>query len=342
MKQRKEEKELRECFNMLVDSITIKIKAGNGGAGAVSFLRNGQNSRGGPNGGNGGAGGNIYFQGTTNVSDLGQFRFKKKITAENGISGGRNNLFGRNAKHTTILLPLGTQITDALTNETIEIADETPFLIAKGGKGGRGNNEFKSATNRTPTYAEAGELGEEKTLNLELKFIADIGLVGLPNAGKSSLLTVLTNAHPKIGNFPFTTIEPNVGMLGPHMIADIPGLIEGASAGKGLGTKFLKHIEKTKLLIHCIDIQEINLQKAYETVRVEFGNYNKTLLEKPEIILITKTDLVSNEELNKKIGVLKKLGKSVLVSSIYNEKSLENLKTSIKNYIEGSAEAIGT
>lgn len=316
---------------MLVDSITLTIKAGNGGAGAVSFLRNGQKARGGPNGGNGGNGGDIYFQGTTNVSDLGQFRFKKKIKAEDGIPGGRNNLFGRNAKHTTILLPLGTQVTDLGTNETIEITNETSLLIAKGGKGGRGNNEFKSATNRTPTYAETGELGEEKILNLELKFIADIGLVGLPNAGKSSLLEILTNAHPKIGNFPFTTIQPNIGMFGPHMIADIPGLIEGASSGRGLGIKFLKHIEKTKLLIHCIDIQEQDPQKAYETVRTEFGQYNTSLLKKPEIILITKTDLVSNEEVKEKIKSLKKKGRKILACSIYDEKSIEKLKEEINS-----------
>mgnify|MGYP001609033016 CR=1 FL=1 len=326
---------------MLVDSITLNIRAGNGGAGAVSFLRNGQKSRGGPNGGNGGAGGDIYLAGTHNVSDLSQFRFKKKIKAEDGVKGGINNLFGKNAKHTTILLPFGTQVTDTGKNETIEIIDQAPILIARGGKGGRGNNEFKSATNQTPKYAEKGELGEEKILNLELKFIADIGLVGLPNAGKSSLLAILTNAHPKIGNFPFTTIEPNVGMFENHMIADIPGLIEGASNGKGLGIKFLKHIEKTKLLVHCIDCKEENPLKAYETVRKEFENYSKYLLEKPEIILVTKTDLVSKDELDKRIRTLSKLKKPVLVSSIYDEKSLGNLKANIKNYIEGSAEAIG-
>ncbi|EKD86652.1 MAG: hypothetical protein ACD_37C00204G0002 [uncultured bacterium] len=326
---------------MLVDSITLQIKAGNGGNGAVSFLRNGQKARGGPDGGNGGNGGDIYFQGTTNVSDLGEFRFKKKIKAEDGVPGGGSNLFGKNAKHTVILLPLGTQVANTKTGETIEITDENQVLIAKGGKGGRGNNEFKSATNQTPKYAEDGEQGEDKILSLELKFIADIGFVGLPNAGKSSLLAVLTNAHPKIGDFPFTTIEPNVGMFGPHMIADIPGLIEGASSGKGLGIKFLKHIEKTRLILHCIDVRETNPLKTYKTVRTEFEKYNSLLLEKPEIILITKTDLVSKEELNKKVGVLKKLGKPVLVSSIYDEKSLENLKASIKNYIEGSDEAIG-
>lgn len=318
---------------MLVDSITLQIKAGNGGNGAVSFLRNGQKAKGGPDGGNGGNGGDIYFQGTTNVSDLGEFRFKKKIKAEDGVAGGRSNLFGKNAKHTVILLPLGTQVTNTETGETIEITDETPVLIAKGGKGGRGNNEFKSATNQTPKYAEDGEQGEDKILSLELKFIADIGFVGLPNAGKSSLLAKLTNAHPKIGDFPFTTIEPNVGMFENHMIADIPGLIEGASSGKGLGIKFLKHIEKTKLLIHCIDIQEQNPKKAYETVRTEFGQYNTSLLKKPEIILITKTDLASKEGVKEKIKSLKKRGQKILACSIYDEKSIEKLKEEIDGFL---------
>lgn len=333
MKLKAEEKEFKVFFSMLVDSINLQIKAGNGGAGAVSFLRNGQKARGGPNGGNGGNGGSIYLLGTHNLSDLGEFRFKKKIKAEDGISGGRNNLFGKNAKHLTILLPLGTQVTDTETNETIEITDETPVLIAHGGKGGRGNNEFKSATNRTPTYAESGEEGEEKILNLELKFIADIGLVGLPNAGKSSLLKALTNAHPKIGNFPFTTTQPNIGMMSSHMIADIPGLIERASEGKGLGIKFLKHIEKTKLLIHCIDSMEPDPKKIYETVRTEFGQYNTLLLEKPEIILITKTDLVSNYAVKEKIKSLKKRGRKILTCSIYDPKSIGKLKEQIEAFL---------
>lgn len=338
---------------MLVDHIKLQIKAGSGGNGAVSFLRNGQKARGGPNGGNGGNGGSIYLQGNHNLSDLGQFRFKKKIKADDGKRGGRNNLFGKNAAHTTIFLPLGTQVIDENSNLIFEILDETSILIAKGGKGGRGNNEFKSSTNRSPAYAESGEIGEEKNLLLELKFIADVGLIGLPNAGKSSLLEVLTNAHPKIGNFPFTTVEPNVGMMpaspdGPlrqstseasgqggenHMIADIPGLIEGAAEGRGLGIKFLKHIEKTKLLIHCIDATEKDFLKAYKTVRNEFEKYNTLLLEKPEIVLITKKDLVSETDLEKKMKNFEKLGLKVFTSSIYDETSLKNLTARIKSQI---------
>src|SRR3990167_7861899 len=266
---------------MLVDNITLLIKAGNGGNGAATFLRNGQTAKGGPDGGNGGNGGNIYFQGSTNTSDLKQFRFQKKIRATDGVSGKRKKLFGKNAHHITIYVPIGTRITDMDSGSVIEVTDTTtPFLLAHGGSGGRGNDEFKSSTNQTPMYAEKGTLGEEKKLLLELRLIADIGLIGLPNTGKISLLAVLTNATPKIGNYPFTTLEPNIGMLEDYAIADIPGLVEGASRGKGLGIDFLKHIEKTEMLIHTIDATVEDYKKTYETVRKEFKEFNSKLLEK--------------------------------------------------------------
>jgi GTP-binding protein len=204
-------------------------------------------------------------------------------------------------------------------------------LIARGGKGGRGNNEFKSATQRTPKFAEKGEKGEEKNLILELKIIADVGLAGLPNAGKSSLLEVLTNAHPKIGNYPFTTLEPNIGMLGKIMIADIPGLIEGASEGRGLGIKFLKHIEKTKIILHCIDSSTTEIKNSYETVRKEFEKYNSILLEKPEIIVLTKKDQADEKNIEKiKKYFLKKKLKMIEVS-IYDPASIEKLMELIRN-----------
>lgn len=314
---------------MLVDNVKIIIKAGNGGNGAATFLRNARTARGGPDGGNGGNGGDIYFQGSSNAYDLSQFRFQKKITAEDGVRGKKKNLFGKNAESKTVFVPLGTHITDFESGKTYEIADSNPLLLAKGGKGGRGNNEFKSATNQAPIYFEKGGMGEEKTLTLELKIIAEIGLIGLPNAGKSSLLSLLTNANPKIGDYPFTTIEPNIGMLNKHTIADIPGLIEGASTGKGLGSHFLRHIEKTRIIIHCIDAASGDAQKSYETVRSEFQQYNKTLLEKPEIILITKTDLVDQEKVKEITKIFKKQKKEVLVCSIYDGKSIEILKKEI-------------
>ncbi|OGH20401.1 MAG: hypothetical protein A3D74_01605 [Candidatus Levybacteria bacterium RIFCSPHIGHO2_02_FULL_37_13] len=316
---------------MLVDNINLHIKAGNGGNGAATFLRNGQKAKGGPDGGNGGNGGNIYFQGSTNVNDLYEFRFKKKITAEDGVPGKHKKLFGKNAPHLTICVPLGTRITEISSGIVNEITDiTTSVLIAKGGKGGRGNVEFKSSTNQTPLYAEKGTLGEEKKLLLELRLIADVGLIGLPNSGKSSLLSVLTNATPKIGNYAFTTLEPNIGIMGKYPIADIPGLIEGASKGRGLGIEFLKHIEKTKVLVHCIDSANEDVRKAYETVRNEFRQYNISLLDKPEIILLTKTDFSDEKTIKNNIKILKKKGKKVLPSSIYDQKSLDRLKTELE------------
>ena len=315
---------------MLVDNINLIVKAGNGGDGAATFLRSEGKAKGGPDGGNGGNGGNIYFQGSTNINDLREFRYKKRIEAQSGTPGKHKKLFGKNAEHLTIYLPLGTRVTDTTSGSIVEITDTvTRILAARGGKGGRGNTEFKSATNQAPRYAEKGTSGKEKKLFLELRLIADVGLIGLPNAGKSSLLSVLTNATPKIGAYPFTTLEPNIGMLNGHAIADIPGLIEGASKGKGLGFEFLKHIEKTKVLVHCIDSSEVNPEKAYETVRNEFKQYNILLLDKPEIILLTKTDLVDEKTFKRNMKILKKKGK-VLTVSIYNPVSLNILKQELE------------
>lgn len=312
---------------MLVDNVTIEIKAGDGGAGASSFLRNGLTSRGGPDGGNGGNGGDIYFQGTNNLNDLRMFRFKKKLRADDGIAGSDQKKHGKNASDLTILVPLGTKITETETEKTYEIRDTTtPILLARGGRGGRGNTEFKNAVNQAPTYAESGTPGQRKELFLELKLIAEIGLIGLPNAGKSSLLAVLTNANPKIGDYPFTTLEPNIGMMGIHPIADIPGLIEGASKGRGLGVSFLKHIEKTKIIIHCIESNAEDALKRYETVRLEFEEYNPELLEKPEIVLLTKSDLADEKTIGKNTAIFTKMGKKVLTCSVVDDKSLLTLR----------------
>lgn len=316
---------------MLVDNVQLIIKAGNGGNGASTFLRNGMTARGGPDGGNGGNGGNVYFQGSRNINDLKEFRFKKSVKAEDGTAGKNRKLFGKNAPDLIIHVPLGTHITDLETGRVYEIRnDEKPVLFARGGRGGRGNTEFKTATNQAPDYAESGTPGEEKTLQLELKMIADIGLIGLPNAGKSSLLATLTHATPKIGNYPFTTLQPNIGMLDEYTLADIPGLIEGASQGKGLGISFLKHIEKTKILLHCIDATDPDPLKTYEIVRKEFEEYNAKLLEKPEVILLTKTDLAVPKEVAKKEKLFKKKGLEVITCSIYDEESLNTLRTRVQ------------
>lgn len=317
---------------MLVDNVNLLVKAGNGGNGAATFLSNARNFKGGPDGGNGGNGGSIYIKGSNNIADLSQFRYQKKITAEDGVPGKRKNLYGKNAPDETIFVPLGTRITDLENNTIYEITNsDDSLLIAKGGKGGRGNMEFKSATNQSPRVAEKGTIGERKELFLELRIIAQVGLIGLPNSGKSSLLAVLTNATPKIGNYPFTTLEPNIGMFENCAIADIPGLIEGASKGKGLGIGFLRHIEKTEILIHTIDAASDSPKKTYETVRNEFKEFNPKLLEKPEIILITKIDLVDEKKLKEIVSIFKKMKKEVLTYSLYNPESIDILKQKIKD-----------
>lgn len=328
---------------MLMDEVTILVKGGNGGNGSANLKRNAQTAKGGPDGGNGGNGGNVYMQGVNDITALSEFAYKKKILAEDGIKGGKQNLYGRNGKDSIIYLPLGTKVTNLTTNESFEVRDlSAKILIAKGGRGGRGNNEFKAATNQTPTYAEKGSPGEEKRLLLELRLIADIGLIGLPNSGKSSLLSVLTKAHPKIGNYAFTTLEPNLGVM-PNLrsvdsqnivIADIPGLIEGASKGKGLGIKFLKHTEKTKVLLHCIDSQSENVLGDYKTVRNELSEYSSELNNKNELILLTKTDLLNEAEIVLKVTQLNKVNKEIIIVSIYNGKSVENLKNKIELFLK--------
>ena len=323
---------------MLIDEAVITVKAGNGGNGAATFKRNAQTAKGGPDGGNGGNGGNVYVQGINDITALMEFRYKKNIRGEDGVNGAKQNLYGRNGKDLVVFFPVGTYITDLATKEVFEITNTTvKTLLARGGKGGRGNNEFKTATNQTPHYAEKGKPGEEKRLYLELKLIADIGLIGLPNSGKSSLLSVLTNAHPKIGDYPFTTLEPNLGVMSKTLsgesngdgliIADIPGLIEGASKGRGLGDKFLRHIEKTKILVHCIDSQSQDIENDYKTIRDELTQYNETLLNKKALLVLTKTDLLKN--VDEKLKLAQKINSGVLVISIYDEASIANLKAKI-------------
>lgn len=317
---------------MLIDEADILIKAGDGGNGSASFKRNAQTSRGGPDGGNGGNGGNVYIKGVDDITLLIAFRYTKEVRAEDGVNGAKQNLYGRNGKDTILNLPLGTYIKDLKTNEVFEVNSKEPFLIARGGKGGRGNNEFKSATNQAPKFAEKGEKGEERRVQLVLKLIADVGLIGLPNSGKSTLLSILTNAHPKIGNYPFTTLEPNLGVMDGLILADIPGLIEGASSGKGLGIKFLRHVEKTKILIHCIDIENEDIKKTYETIRKELAEYDESLTQKREILLLTKSDLVDKKIVEKKLKIAKKLNNDSYAISVYDDLVINEFKEKLVEF----------
>jgi len=308
---------------MFIDEAEITIEGGDGGAGKVAFFA----KKSGPSGGNGGRGGDLYFIADSNITDLKKFVETIIFKAGNGQMGGSNRRFGANGKDLYLRVPINTTIFDQVTNKEITLTEKTPrVLICRGGDGGRGNDFFKTSINQTPLKATPGEKGQIRKINLILRLIADFGLIGLPNAGKSSLLNELTNANVKTASYPFTTLEPNLGVFEGKIIADIPGLIDGASTGKGLGIKFLKHIEKVSLLLHCVDVESENIEKDYKTVIEEINKYNKNILLKESVVLLTKTDLVSQNIIKEKIKILKKVNNAVLPVSIYNQNSLEKLK----------------
>lgn len=309
---------------MLIDEVEIIIKAGHGGAGCVAWY---PSKKGGPCGGNGGRGGDVYIKATSDLTALNQFSRTKVIDGENGSPGESNRKSGSNGSDLTLIMPVGSELVEQENGEVIELTEPgRTVLVAKGGLGGRGNFEFKSPRNTTPMYAQPGLPGEEKHYKIYLKLIADFGLIGLPSSGKSSILNELTAANVKTAEYPFTTLEPNLGMLEGKVIADIPGLIEGASSGKGLGIKFLKHIEKVKVLLHCITSDSKEPLNNYQVIWDEMKKYNPELIKKDEIILLTKTDLVNKDELKKKTTELKKLKKEILQVSIYDFESIEELK----------------
>jgi GTPase len=312
---------------MFIDELEITLKAGHGGAGKVSFYRPPMR---GPDGGNGGKGGDLYIKVVDDPGILARLSGKKLVEAQNGVMGQGNRKFGLDGQDKDILLPVGALIKDLNTGEELELKKgDDRILFCKGGLGGRGNYEFKSSRNTTPEYAQSGLPGEEKAVSITLRLIADYGLVGLPNSGKSSLLNELTSAQAKIGDYPFTTLEPNLGACGKKIIADIPGLIEGASSGKGLGVNFLKHIEKVQSLLHTVAADSQDPLQDYETVRNELKSYNPELIKKSELILITKTDLGDKNRLKEIKKLFKK--KKVVEVSIYDYDSIEKLKDLLRS-----------
>ena len=313
---------------MLIDDVTIKISAGKGGEGKVAFEKSRMAK--GPTGGNGGAGGSVYLEGVSNLSALKQFRYQKEVKANNGEGGMGQLKDGSKGEDVILKIPVGTIIHNLSNGQTQEITKVgEKILIAEGGKGGKGNNYFKSSTNTTPLHAQKGLPGEAFTVRLELKLIADVGLIGLPNAGKSTLLNELTNASSKVSNYCFTTLEPHLGVYYDLVLADIPGLIEGASVGKGLGIKFLRHVERTKILFHLISADSEDFKKDYDVIRAELKKYNPKILEKKEYIFISKSDLIPEKELKKKLKSLK--GASSL--SIVDEESMNNVKKILNTII---------
>ncbi len=309
---------------MFIDEIKIFAKAGKGGDGVVRWLHLRGKEFSGPAGGNGGNGGDVFVRAVRNLSILQNYQHKKDFQAEDGGVGMKNSKFGKNGETMFIDLPLGAIITNLSTNKKIQLLkDGEEQMILKGGKGGLGNESFKSSRNTTPEECTLGTTGEKANFFIELEIIADAGFIGFPNIGKSTLLNELTHSRAKVKNYPFTTLEPNLGDFYGYILADIPGLIEGASQGKGLGHKFLRHIKRTKLLIHCISLEEENspkeMIKKYKTIRDELKQYHDDLIGKPEIIVLTKSDLIEEKEIKKILSKLKKLNKEIITTSAYDD-----------------------
>jgi len=310
---------------MLIDDVTVRLEAGHGGHGSVAFnkVRLSQ----GPTGGDGGRGGSFYFEGVSDINALAFFSGRKVLRAENGKNGRGQFIDGKNGTDMVLKVPAGTRITNQGTGFMQEITEVGErILAAGGGSGGRGNFKFRSSTNTTPKESEDGKKGDIVECHLELRLIADVGLVGLPNAGKSSLLNELTNAKSKVAHYAFTTLEPHLGAYYGRIIADIPGLIEGASSGKGLGVKFLKHIERTKRIFHLISAESEDPVYDYKILRRELEIYNPELAKKEEQVFLTKSDAVSSEKLETSLRALEDDGVKSIPISVLDAESLESVK----------------
>lgn len=327
---------------MFIDYAEISIISGKGGDGAVTFRREKYVPKGGPSGGNGGNGGCIILEAHHNLSTLLDFRYRKNYKAGDGEPGGSSRKDGKNGEDIVIKVPVGTIVKDAESGKILFDLDENGkrIIAAEGGKGGKGNSNFATPTNQTPRYAEPGRPGAEKKITLELKLIADVGLVGYPNAGKSTLISKISAARPKIADYPFTTIEPNLGIVKykdykSFTVADIPGIIEGAHLGKGLGLKFLRHIERTKVLVYLIDITSENYVKEYNVLLNELKSYSKKLAEKPKLLVLSKADLVDKAEIKKLSGrKIKDIKGKVHVISSVTGLGIEDLLNLLWNLLE--------
>lgn len=310
---------------MLIDDITLQVTAGDGGSGLVSFNKNKMTL--GPSGGSGGTGGSVWLEGVSDLGALNKLRYTKVLQAEEGKAGRHQLNDGTAGEDLVVKVPVGTVVHNLTTKKDQEITKiGERILVAKGGLGGRGNYHFRSPTNTSPKQSQNGLPGEKFQFRLELKLIADVGFVGLPNVGKSSLLNELTSAKSKVANYPFTTLEPNLGVYYDLILADIPGLIEGASDGKGLGIKFLRHVERTNTFFHFVSAESENPTADYKIIRKELGAYNKALLKKEEYLFLSKSDMIPPADLKKKITALKKLNKTVRPLSVHDWESLEAVK----------------
>jgi len=342
-----------EEYKMFIDSARIYVEAGNGGNGAVSFHREKYIAAGGPDGGDGGKGGDVIFVADEGIRTLVDFRYKRKYKAESGQNGGSSNCTGRNGSDLIIKVPAGTIIKDEETGRILAdlVKPGQKAVIAKGGKGGKGNQHFATSTRQVPNFAKAGDAGESRWIILELKLLADVGLIGYPNVGKSTILSMVTAARPKIANYHFTTLNPNLGVVSlgegnSFVMADIPGLIEGAHEGVGLGINFLKHVERTKLLLHVIDIAAVEGRdpvQDFEVINGELKEYNPALAEKPQIIALNKSDITGAEENAKRfMEIIGNRGYKIFTISAATNKGLDELMRYIYEVLKDLPDVILT